>query len=184
MAFLQYLFFWNLKVPDRGDNDWHPQIGRNPIQYIDNLSSFLKRTDIDATMVDAAPFVAGVGSLAHVSQIHAFGFTAPASVFRNVKTMTAMHRTVVFLVPFILTMQAAGIQYRTFIPRWCHERELRRDEAEVRKHVDVGAYIGGSIWIARLLFKVGLRYWAPIDVVMGGALSDLLHREYVKAHNL
>lgn len=179
MAFLQYLFFWNLKTPK--DNLWHPQIGQNPSKYIDNLPAFLRRTDIEATLVDAAPFVVGAAGLRHISQIHDFGFTAHASIFRNVKTMTAMHRAVV-VVPLILVAQATQIQYRTLIPRWCHERELNRDEVEVRKHVDVGASIGAGIWVTRLLFKVGLRYWAPFDIVVGGALSDLLHREYVKAH--
>lgn len=182
MAVLQYLFFWNLKTPQ--DNRWHPQIGQDPNKYIHhhNLPAFLQRTDAEATLVDAAPFIAGAGGLRHVSQIHHFGFTARASVFRNAKTMTAMHRACM-VVPLILVAQAAQIEYRTFIPRWCHERELYyRDEAEVRKHVDVGACIGAVSWIFRLTWKVGARYWAPIDVVIGGGLCDLLHREYIKAH--
>lgn len=96
--------------------------------------------------------------------------------------MTAIHRTTVFLPPLVLAFQAAGLDYRTYIPRWAHSRELRRDEEEVRKHIDVGMGIGGIGWILRLAFKVGPRYWAPIDIIMGGALADLLHREYLKAH--
>ena len=61
-------------------------------------------------MVDVAPFVAGFGGLAHVSQVHSFGFTAPASVFRNVKTMTAMHRAVIFSVPLVFAAQARKCQ--------------------------------------------------------------------------
>ncbi|KAM3415262.1 hypothetical protein BST61_g8792 [Cercospora zeina] len=136
----------------------------------------------EASLVDAAPFVAGVGGARHISQIFDFGFTAHASIFRNIKTMSAMHRSVAVLLPTMWTAQAAGIQYRFLIPRWCHERELRRDEDEVRKHINVGACFGGGIWAARMMFKVGTRYWAPIDIVLGGALSDLLHREYQKAH--
>lgn len=177
---LQYLFFWNLKTAD--DNKWHPEIGQSSTRYIGNLPHFLRRMDFEASLVDAAPFVAGVGGARHISQIFDFGFTAPASVFRNVKTMTAMHRSVAVLLPLIWTAQAAGVQYRFLIPRWCHERELRRDEDEVRRHIDVGACIGGVSWVTRMLFKIGVRYWAPIDVVLGGALADLLHREYQKAH--
>lgn len=93
-----------------------------------------------------------------------------------------MHRTTLYLSPLILAFQAGGLDYRTYIPRWCHTRELRRDEEEVRKHIDVGMAIGSLGWITRMAFKVGVRYWAPIDIIMGGALADLLHREYVKAH--
>jgi hypothetical protein len=137
---------------------------------------------MEATVVDTAPIVAGVGGFAHLSQIPHFGFTAPASVFRNVQTMTAMHRTVLVVAPLVLTCQAVGLEYRFAIPRWCHPRELRRDEEEVRRHVQVGMAVGGGLWVARLLFRFGARYWAPIDVVMGGALADLMHREWVKAH--
>ncbi|EME48776.1 hypothetical protein DOTSEDRAFT_67724 [Dothistroma septosporum NZE10] len=180
MTFLQHLFFWNFKGPE--SNKWRPEPGGNPTKYIDSLPTFLKRTDLEATVVDIAPFVAGAGGLAHTSQIHQFGFTVPASVFRNVKTMTAMHRTVLYLAPVVFACQAVGFEYRDFIPRFAHERELRRDEEEVRKHVDAGMYIGGGIYAVRMAFKVGARYWAPIDIVMGGALTDLLQREYIKAH--
>lgn len=179
---LEYLFFWNYKTPD--SNKWRPEPGNNPTKYVDNLPAALKRTDLEATVVDVAPFVAGVGGLAHISQIHEFGFTARASIFTNVKTMTAMHRTVVYLTPLVLACQAAGVEYRSLIPRWAHDRELRRDEEEVRKHVDVGMAIGSVSWVTRMFFKLGARCWAPIDIVTGGALADLLQREYIKAHGL
>lgn len=177
---LQYLFFWNYKNAE--SNRWRPEPGHNPTKYINNLPNPVKRTDLEATVVDIAPFVAGMGGLAHISQIHDFGFTAPASIFRNVKTMTAMHRTVVYLTPLVLACQAGGIEYRNFIPRWAHDRELRRDEEEVRQHIDVGMAIGSISWITRMFFRFGARYWAPIDIVAGGALADLMHREYLKAH--
>lgn len=134
--------------------------------------------------MDAAPIVASIGALRHASQLFDFGFTTSASVFRNVKTMTAIHRSVLLSVPAILLMQISGIEYRMLMPRWCHERERHRDESEVRRHVDVGAYIGGVSWVARMMLKVGVRYWAPIDVVLGGALSDVLHREYNRTHGI
>jgi len=90
--------------------------------------------------------------------------------------MTAMHRSVLFFAPLILVLQGAGLEYRTLIPRWCHERERHRYEEEVRQHVDAGAYFGSLIWVSRMVLKVGMRYWAPIDIVLGGALSDVLHR--------
>ena len=99
--------------------------------------------------------------------------------------MMAMHRTVLYLTPLILLLQAAGVEYRNFIPRWSHDREMRRDEEEVRKHVDTGMGIGAVSWVLRMyVFNAGRAYWAPLDVVMGGALADLMHREYVKAHGL
>lgn len=118
-------------------------------------------------------------------QLNSLGWTAPASVFRNVKTMTAMHRAVLYLTPLVLLCQAAGWDYRRFIPRWNHERERRRDEAEVRQQIDAGMGFGAGVWVVRMYFlSVAKAYWAPMDIVMGGALADLLHREYVKAHGL
>lgn len=93
-----------------------------------------------------------------------------------------MHTTTLVVAPLILALQASGLQYRYLIPRWASDRELRRDEEEVRKHVDVGMALGSAIWLSRLAFRIGGRYWAPIDIIAGGALSDLLHREYLKAH--
>ena len=120
-----------------------------------------------------------------MSQLNSLGWTAPANIFRNRTTMMAMHRTVLFLTPLVFLCQAAGVEYRSFIPRWSHDRERRRDEEDVRKQVDAGMGIGGVSWLLRLyVFKLGRVYWAPLDVVMGGALADLMHREYCKAHGL
>ncbi|KAK4541424.1 hypothetical protein LTR36_008025 [Oleoguttula mirabilis] len=182
---LSTLFFWNFKTPQ--DNQWHPYPGANPTTHIDNLNLPLwtKRLDLQATCVDVAPFIAGVGGLAHIRQANNFGFEAHASVFRNPKTLGAMHRAVLVVAPVVLACQAAGFEYRTFIPRWCHDRERRRDEEEVRTHVDVGMYAGAALWFVRMYgFRAGRAYWAPIDVIMGGALADLMHREYCKAHGL
>ena len=178
-----WLFFWTQKT--ESDNEWHPRPGANPVKYLDNLPSWAKRTDIEATVVDVAPFVAGAGGLAHLSQLNHLGWTAPASVFRNRTTMMAMHRAVLFLTPAILLCQTAGLQYRKFIPRWAHDRERRRDEEEARKQIDAGMGIGAVSWVLRLyVFKAGRAYWALLDIVMGGALADLMHREYCKAHGL
>ena len=180
---LDDLFFWKHK--QSSDNDWHPQSGQNPVTYIDNLPQWTKRTDIEATVVDTAPFIAGAGGVAHMRQLNNLGWTVPASVFRNRSTMMAMHRTVLFLTPLVLLCQAVRIEYRDFIPRWSHDRERRREESDVRQQVDAGMGIGAVSWFLRLyVFKVGRMYWAPLDIVMGGALADLMHREYIKAHGL
>jgi 1,4-dihydroxy-2-naphthoyl-CoA synthase len=129
--------------------------------------------------------IAGAGGLAHISQAKDFGFTAHASIFRNAKTLTAMHRTALVLVPVVLGCQVLGVEYRYVIPRWAHDRERRRDEEEVRRHVDVGMCFGAASWLVRLCgLKCGRAFWAPMDVIMFGALSDLMHREYYRAHNL
>ncbi|KJX97258.1 hypothetical protein TI39_contig519g00004 [Zymoseptoria brevis] len=175
------IFYWVGKTPV--DNAWRPQPGQNPTKYFDRLPNAFHRMDLAAMVVDCAPFIAGAGGVAHLSQAMHFGFTAHASIFRNAKTLTAIHRTALVLAPLIFLCQASGFEYRRFIPRWAHERELRRDEEEVRKHVDVGMAIGGGLWTARLLFRLGARYWAPVDVIMGGALADLLQREYLRAHS-
>ncbi len=199
---LDTLFFWNYKQPS--ENDWRPQIGADPVKYLDRLPTAIKRTDLQASVVDVreqwwdcdldstsansialqvAPFICGAGGLAHMSQLNNLGWTVPASIFRNKATMTAMHRTGLFLTPLLLVLQAAGIGYRQYIPRWSHDRERRRDEEEVRKHVDVGMGMGAVAWALRMYaFNLGRAYWFPVDVVMGGALADLLHREYCKAH--
>ncbi|KAK5708175.1 hypothetical protein LTR97_000715 [Elasticomyces elasticus] len=180
---LHSLFFWTSKTAE--DNAYHPIVNGGPTKHIDNLPAWLKRIDIQAASVDVAPFVAGVGGLAHLRQANDFGFTARASIFQNPKTLLAMHRSVVYLTPVVLLCQAAGAEYRNFIPRWSHERERRRDEEEVRNHVDVGLYAGAACWFVRVYgLRWGRMYWSPIDIVMSGALADLLHREYVKAHGL
>ena len=177
------LFYWNNKTPT--SNDWHPRPGGSSVTRIDNFPPWMKKADIEAAVVDTAPFVAGAGGLAHMSQLNNLGWTAPANIFRNRTTMMAMHRTVLFLTPLILLCQAARLEYRSLIPRWSHDRERRRDEEDVRKQVEAGMGIGGLSWLLRLyVFKAGRAYWAPIDVVMGGALADLMHREYYKAHGL
>ncbi|KAF2763904.1 hypothetical protein EJ03DRAFT_332331 [Teratosphaeria nubilosa] len=179
-SLLPYLFFWTHKSPE--SNTWRPVPGANP-KPIDNLPPFLARTDLAATSIDAAPFIAGAGSLAHLRQIHKFGFTASANIFANPKTLRALHRTTLVLIPAVLVAQALGLEYRYAIPRWSHEREMRRDEEEVRRHVDVGMYAGVACWAVRLYgLRWGRAFWAPMEVVMGGALADLMHREYGKAH--
>ena len=177
---LQSFSFWTSKSPSA--NAWHPQIGQCPTQYTKNLPSILQRTDIEATLVDAAPFIASVGALRHASQLFNFGFTVSANVFKNVRTMAALHTSTLLFLPMVLSLQAAGVEYRNFIPRWTTAAESTRDEEEVRRHVDIGAYLGGMAWAARMILRVGVRYWAPIDVVLGGAGADVLHREYVRTH--
>ncbi|KAJ4986340.1 hypothetical protein SVAN01_08157 [Stagonosporopsis vannaccii] len=179
---LQSLSYWTIKTPS--DNGWHPQIGKCPTRYTKNLPTQLQRTDIEATIVDAAPYIASVGGFRHVSQAFDFGFTVSANVFKNIRTLNALHTSTLFFVPLILSLQATGIEYRNFIPRWSTEREHYRDEEEVRRHVNVGACLGALSWVGRMIMKVGVRYWAPIDVVLGGAGADVLHREYFRTHSL
>lgn len=174
------LEFWDTKT--QSANAWHPQVGQCPTQYTKNLPSILQRADVEATLVDAAPYIASVGALRHASQLFNFGFTVSANVFRNARTLTALHASTLLFVPMILSFQAAGIEYRNFIPRRRTAAESTRDEEEVRRHVDVGAYLGGMAWVARMIMRVGVRYWAPIEVVLGGAGADVLHREYVRTH--
>lgn len=171
-----------MKAPN--DNAWHPQIGQCPTQYTKNLPLLLQRTDVEATLVDAAPYIASVSALRHASQAFDFGFTVSANVFKNVKTLNALHTSTLIFIPLVLSFQAAGIQYRNLIPRWSTDRERYRDEEEVRRHVDVGAYLGVMTWVVRMIMRVGVRYWAPIDVVLGGAGADVLHREYFRTHGL
>lgn len=179
---LSSLLYWRHKSPK--DNAWHPLPSGNPQTYHNNLPASFKRMDIHATAVDVAPFVAGIGGLTHLRQAMSFDFTAHFSIFKNPRTLTAMHRTTAFLAPLVLGCQALGWEYRDFVPRWAHEREARRDEGEVRQHVDVGMWIGSVVYLGRMLGKVGVRYWAPVEIVMGGALADLMQREYMKAHGL
>jgi len=179
---LQSLLFWHHKTPL--DNTWHPTPGANPTTPQTRLPFWFKRIDIEAATVDLAPFIAGAGGLAHISQAKDFGFTARASVLRNPKTLTAMHRTALVLVPVVLGCQAMGVEYRYAIPRWANDRERRRVEDEVRRHVDIGMCFGAASWFVRLYgLKWGRGYWAPIDVILVGALADLMHREYYRAHN-
>ncbi len=180
---LPSLLFWTTKTPV--DNAYHPLVDGSPTTQTSSLSPWLPAVDPQAAIVDIAPFVAGAGGFAHLRQANDFGFTARASVFANAKTLTAMHRSVVVLAPVVLFCQASGIEYRNFVPRWSHERERRRDEGEVRGHVDVGMLVGAACWVIRMYgLRAGRAYWAPVDVMMGGALADLMHREYCKAHGL
>ena len=181
---LSTLFFWTRKTPR--DNEWRPATGANPTKpAISRLPQWIERQDLAATCVDVAPFVAGAGALAHLRQLNAFGFDAHANIFRNPKTLLALHRATLLLTPVVLMCQAAGVEYRNLIPRWCHDRERRREEEEVRMHVDVGMYAGAAVWFFRMYgLRRGRTYWAPMDVIMGGAFTDLLQREFNKAHGL
>lgn len=178
---LSYVFFWNFKAPE--DNLWHPIPGHGTAIYPATFPGFLRRVDLEAAVVDVAPFVAGAGGIAHLRQLNDFGLTARASIFANKLTMSALHRSAMYLTPLVLGLQAAGVEYRYCIPRWAHDREKRRDEEEVRKHVNTGLALGALSSITRSVFKIGPR-WSLLDVVMGGALADLLFREYWKAHGL
>lgn len=176
-----YFFYWNLKTPV--DNTWHPLPGHGSTRYLTFLPAWTSRLDLSATAVDAAPFVAGAGGLAHLSQLTSLGWTAPASIFRNATTMAALHRTAMFLPPVILGCQAVGLEYRYLIPRWAHERERARDEDQARTHVETGMLVGGAVMVGRSLAGLGPR-WSLLDVVLGGAVADLALREYYKAHGV
>ena len=180
---LNTLAYWSSKT--LSENAWHPFPGASSTSYSSNIPPWLGRMDLQAACVDAAPFIAGAGGLAHIRQMNDFGFTAYASIFRNPKTLTAMHRTVLVATPVLLLCQASGLEYRNVIPRWASDRERRRDEDEVRNHVDVGMYVGAACWFVRMYgLRWGRAYWAPVDVLLGGALADLMHREYSRAHGL
>lgn len=182
-SLLPYLFFWNYKFSP--DNAWHPLPGANPTRHLTNLPTWTSRLDPEAAVVDTAPFVFGAGALAHLSQLNDLGWTAQANIFKNPRTLSAVHRTTLLLVPFVLVLQVAGLDYRYAIPRWAHERERGRDEVEVRKHVEAGMGLGVLGWVARMTVlsnPLGRRFWVPVEVVLGGGLADLMHREFVKAH--
>ena len=177
------MFFWNHKIGR--DNLWHPIPGGNSIQPITTLPPWTSRIDPAAAIVDAAPFVFGAGALAHLSQLNDLGWTAQANVFKNPRTLGAVHGATLIVFPLVLALQATGLEYRYAIPRWAHERERGRDEVEVRKHVEAGAGLGVLGYVARMTIfsnPLGRRVWAPVEVVLGGGLADLMHREFVKAH--
>lgn len=178
------LLFWRSK--QASDNEWRPRPGHNPIVSTGQAPAWLKRMDFDAACVDAGPFIAGVGGFTHMVQLNQLGWTVPASIFRNTRTMTAMYRAAIRVPALFLVCQAAQVDYRSYIPRWCHDRERRRDELDVRQHVQAGEVIGLGIYFIRMLASNATRpYWSPLlEVVMAGALSDLLNREYWKAHGL
>jgi hypothetical protein len=177
---LESLLYWRHKHPLH--NQWRPVPGQNPTRYRDNLPDVFKRMDIEATVVDAAPVVAAVGAATHISQLHAFGFTVSGNLFKNAKTLTALNRATMIVPPLILACQAAELDYRAYIPRWAHKRELERDEEVVRQHIVAGMNMGTALWLTRLLFRLGPRYMAPVDILAGGALADLMQREYIRAH--
>ena len=132
----------------------------------------MKKADVEAAVVDTAPFIAGAGGFAHMSQLNNLGWTAPANVFRNRTTMMAMHRTVLFLTPFILLCQVSGLEYRSFIPRWSHDRERRRDEEDVRKQVEAGMGIG-ALSLAATTWSV------PTHATVAGGVDLLLGRVHI-----
>lgn len=179
------LFFWKNKTT--ADNDWRPQPGKHEGRgLIDELKlpQWTSRGDLAATVVDVAPFVCGAGGIAHISQLNNLGWTVPASIFRNKRTMTAMYRTALVLPVTVLFCQFADIDYRQYIPRWSHDRERRRIDSEVREHISVGIGIGLGVWAVRMYaLRWGRAYPLPlIETILGGALADLADREDRKAH--
>jgi len=180
---LDGLYFWQHKRPQ--DNAWRPLPAANPIKH-PTLPLWAQRIDVEAATPDVAPFIAGAGSLAYLRQLPHLGWTAPVNPFMNHMTMSSMHRTTLFVTPLVLFLQVAGKDYRQFIPRWNNDRERRRDEVEARQHVDAGMAMGLGVWTLRMFVfgGAGRKYWAPMDVILGGALTDLLHREHRKAHGM
>jgi hypothetical protein len=187
MGLTDIFLFWRTKTPE--DNLWHPlpySLRRHDKNAAAAPSSSepWNRINLAAAAVDTAPFVAGAGALAHISQLNSFGFTAHASVFKNPRTLTTMNRATLVLFPAVLVCQMMDIQYRYAIPRWCSVRERRRDEDEARKHVLVGMDVGFAVWAVRLfVLGLGRRYWGPVDAVISGALADLMLREWWRTHD-
>jgi hypothetical protein len=181
---LEDFYYWRYKTPR--DNAWRPLAGASPIKNSTNLPTWTQNLDLEAAVPDVALFIAGASAFAYLRQLPHLGWTAPVNPFINQKTMIAMHRTTIFLTPTILLLQVAGKDYRQFIPRWNHDRERRRGEVEARQHVNAGMAFGLGVWTLRMFVfgGVGRKYWAPMDVILGGALTDLLHREHRKAHGL
>ncbi|QIX02534.1 hypothetical protein AMS68_008051 [Peltaster fructicola] len=174
-SLLEHLMYWKHKSP--GDNLWHPiprEVPRSPVW---------KRIDIEAAVVDIAPFVAGAGAFAYMRQINDFGFTTTASVFGNRRTVLATHRASLVMAGAVLGLQVAGIEYRQYIPRWASDRESRRDDEEARQHIDAGMIAGLGILLTRTILRKGPSP-SLMDVILGGALGDVLLREYFRAHNL
>lgn len=120
-----------------------------------------------------------------MSQLNDLGWTAQSNIFQNPRTLAAVHRSTLVLVPLVLMLQVTGVDYRYFIPRWAHEREKGRDEVQVRNHVEAGMALGVLGYVARLTVlsnPMGRMFWAPGEVVLGGWLADVMHREFVRAH--
>ena len=183
MSFLAYLFFWHHKAPQ--DNTWHPVPGASatPAHLTNRLPSWTSKLDPEAAIVDASPLILASGAIAHFSQLNSLGWTVPASIFANQRTMLTSHRATLVLPPLLMLLQSLGVEYRYYIPRWAHERERGRDEAQVREHVNAGMGLGLIAYVARMaVFGAGRRFWAPIEVVLGGGLADVMHREFTRAH--
>lgn len=170
--------YWANKTPV--DNAWHPLPGANPSNL--PLPLHIHNLDPEALAVDAAPMIAGAGSLTHFRQLPHLGWTAPANIFSNPATMRVMHATSTVCLVVFAGCQLAGVGYRSFIPRWASERERRRVEEDVRQQVGVGMAIG-------FVFTLPVGRWrplgarvSPLGCLMVGGLFDLAHREYIKAH--
>jgi hypothetical protein len=158
------------------------------IDYIDESEVLTPADDlihVDKTKFDV-PFVCGAGSVAYLSQLNSLGWTVPASIFRNAKTLSALHYSAFLLPATVLACQATGFEYRNFIPRWSHDRERRRDETEVRQHIAIGSAVGLGFWAVRLFaLRMGRGYRSPLlEIVIGGGLADLMDREDRKTHGL
>lgn len=178
MKMAPWYIYWANKTPT--DNAWHPLPGANP--WSPTLPSLLHRLDPEALAVDAAPLIAGAGSFAHFRQLPSLGWTAQANIFKNPRTMGAMHLTSTVCLVAIAGCQLAGVEYRNFIPRWASDRERRREEEVVRQQVRVGMGVGlVASWPLGRWRPLGARV-SPLGCLMLGALLDLAHREYNKAH--
>ena len=109
---LEDALFWRYKTSL--DNDWRPTLSKDETEAAAKrlaTPSFTNNLDVEALIIDVAPFVCGAGGLAHISQLNQLGWTVPASIFRNTRTMTAMYRTGIILPAIVLSCQAAGIEY-------------------------------------------------------------------------
>lgn len=185
---MSWLMFWNHKKPE--DNLWHPIPGARKIphhapRWLQN--PWMRRLDFEALAVDVTPYVLGAGTITHVSQVNQFGFTAHASVFKNPRTLSAMHTTANYAGLLVTILQLGQYNYRQLIPRWASERERRRDEEQARSHVLTGMIIGAGIGSARAVYTFRTRGYLSLsllEVVLGGGLADILLREYYRAHNL
>lgn len=176
---LDWFMYWKHKQST--DNLWRP-IPRGLDSRL-GLPIWVQRIDVEAAVVDAAPFIVGAGAFAYLRQINEFGLTTTASVFGNRKTVLATHRASVIATSMVFGLQAAAVDYRQYIPRWASDREARRDEEEARQHIDAGMAAGCGILLVRTILKKGPTP-SLMDIVLCGALGDVLLREYFRAHSL
>lgn len=171
------IFYWRHKTDS--DNDWHPRLpsaANGPLQ----------RVDAEAAVADATGWVLLSGAASYVTQLPHLGVTQPFSPFTNQAVLRSLSATSTVAIGAILTAQAAGLQYRSYMPRWATEREKLQGDQESRSHILFGMQLGAVSLLVRNVFKIGPSFsrLSLLDIVIGGGVADICLREYYRAHGM